>query len=51
VRQLRLQLAVLPLAADGVQGNGSLRGEVRDQFNLFLRKGLYAVPHKAKRSD
>jgi hypothetical protein len=51
VRQLHLQLAKLPLAAGDVQGNGSLRGEVRDQFDLFLRKGLYALPPNTKRSD
>jgi hypothetical protein len=49
--QLHLQLAQLPLAAGDLQGNGSLRGEVCDQFDLFLRKGLYAPPRKTKRSD
>jgi hypothetical protein len=44
VRQLHLQLAKLPLAAGNLQGNGSLRGEVGDQFDLVLRKGLYAPP-------
>src|SRR5262249_61373917 len=49
--QLHLQLAELPLAAGDVQGNGSLCSEVRDQFNLVLRKGLYAPPPNRKRSD
>ena len=51
VRQLHLQLAKLPLATGDLQGNRSLRGEVRDQFDLFLLKGLYSPPHKTKRSD
>jgi hypothetical protein len=42
VRQLGLQLAVLPLATDNLQGNGRLRSEVRNQFDLFVRKVLYA---------
>jgi hypothetical protein len=42
VRQLHLQLAKLPLAAGNLQGDGSLRGEVYDQFDLVLCKGLYA---------
>ena len=46
-----MQLAQLPLAAGDLQGNGRLRGEVRDHFNLVLRKGLYAPPPKTKRSD
>jgi hypothetical protein len=37
---LHLQLAQLPLAASDLQGNGRLRGEVRDQFNLFLLFGV-----------
>jgi hypothetical protein len=44
VRELRLQLALLPLATDNLQGNGRLRSEVCDQFDLSLRKGLYAQP-------
>src|SRR5262249_29163444 len=51
VRQLHLQLAQLPLAASDLHSNCSLRGEVRDQFDLFLRKGLYAPPPNTKRSD
>jgi hypothetical protein len=51
VRQLRLQLTVLPLATDNLQGNGRLRSEVSDQFDLFLRKRLYALSSKSKRSD
>jgi len=34
MRELRLQLVLLPLATDNLQGNGRLRGEVRDQFDL-----------------
>src|SRR6516162_7723073 len=51
VRQLHLQLAVLPLATDNLQGNGRLRSEVCDQFDLFLGKGLHALSPKRKRSD
>ncbi len=50
VRQLHLQLAQLPLAAGDLQSNGSLRGEVRDQLNLVLRKGHRAPPPNTKRS-
>ena len=51
VRQLRLQLAVLPLATDNLQGNGCLRSKVSNQFDLFLGKGLHALSRKSKRSD
>src|SRR5262249_35149502 len=51
VRQLHLQLAKLPLAAGNLQGNGSLRGAVRKQFDLLLRKGLFAQSPNSKRSD
>ena len=44
VRELRLQLVLLPLATDNLQGNGRLCSEVCDQFDLFLRKVLYAQP-------
>jgi hypothetical protein len=44
MRQLRLQLALLLLATDNLQGNGRLRSEVRDQFDFFLRKVFYAQP-------
>ena len=40
MRQLRLRLAVLPLATDNLQGNGRLRSEIRNQFDLFLLKVL-----------
>src|SRR6516165_5629966 len=49
--QLDLQLAQLPLAAGDLQGNGRLRGEISDQFDLVLRKGLYALSPKTKNSD
>src|SRR6516162_7748619 len=39
------------LAAGDLQDNGSLGSEICDQFDLFLRKGLYAPPPKTKRSD
>src|SRR5215469_5551075 len=39
------------LATGDLQDNGSLGSEVRDQFDLFLRKGLYALPPNTKRSD
>jgi hypothetical protein len=51
VRQLHLHLAQLPLAAGDLQCNGRLRSEVCDQFDLFLRKGLYALSPKRERSD
>jgi len=38
VRELHLQLVLLPLATDNLQGNGRLCSEVCDQFDLFLRK-------------
>src|SRR5580704_5948678 len=44
VSELRLQLALLPLATDNLQGNGRLRSEVCDQFDLSFRKALYAQP-------
>jgi hypothetical protein len=47
VRQLHLQLAKLPLAAGNLQGNGSLRGEVRDQLNLVLRPEMMLSPQPA----
>src|SRR5262249_24743569 len=51
VRQLHLRFAQLPLAADDLQGNGRLRGEVRDHLDLTLRKGLYALPPDRHRPD
>jgi hypothetical protein len=49
--KLDLQLAQLPLAAGDLQGNRRLRGEISDQFDLILRKGLYALSPKTKNSD
>jgi hypothetical protein len=41
VRELRLNLAILPLAAGALQGNGGLRGEVPEQGNLFVGERLH----------
>src|SRR6516164_4577368 len=51
VRQLHLQLAVLPLATDNFQGNGRLRSEVCDQFDFLLRKGFDVLSQQSKRAD
>jgi hypothetical protein len=40
MRQLALHLAILPLAAGALQGNGGLRSEVSEQGNLFVGERL-----------
>src|SRR5580700_1521672 len=40
MRQLALHLAILPLAAGALQGNGSLRSEVREYGNLVVGERL-----------
>jgi hypothetical protein len=44
VRQLHLHLPKLPLATDNLQGNGSLGGEVRDQFGSILARPMLSTP-------
>jgi hypothetical protein len=51
VRQRHLRLAILPLAAGVLQGNGSLRSEVPEQGTLFVGEGLHLLAAQSNYPD
>jgi hypothetical protein len=51
MRQRHLRLAILPLAAGALQGNGGLSSEVPDQVNLCVRERLHLLAVDPERAD